>query len=113
MSPRRFVACAAPFAFALMALIAAAPLAQARSLALVIGNDAYANVTALKTATGDARATGDQLEKMGSRVSNAVGHCSAWSRRRSFAQAGDDRRHRQSENDSQLRPHEYQDGPAK
>ena len=39
--------------------------AEARSLALVIGNDAYANVTKLRTAVGDSRAIGDQLEKMG------------------------------------------------
>jgi uncharacterized caspase-like protein len=47
------------------ALFAVATMAQARSLALVIGNDSYANVTALKTAVGDARAVGDQLESMG------------------------------------------------
>jgi hypothetical protein len=39
--------------------------AEARSLALVVGNDAYANVTPLKTAVSDSRAIGDQLEKMG------------------------------------------------
>lgn len=40
-------------------------LAEARSLALVIGNNNYTNVAALNTAVGDARAVGDQLEKMG------------------------------------------------
>ncbi len=46
--------------------------AQARSLALVIGNDGYANVTALKTAVSDARAVGDQLERMGFIVRRAL-----------------------------------------
>ncbi|MGA2794789.1 MAG: caspase family protein [Roseiarcus sp.] len=50
---------------AAIAFFALATVAQARSLALVIGNDSYANVTALKTAVGDARAVGDQLESMG------------------------------------------------
>src|ERR1700680_3607074 len=50
---------------AALALLASASLAQARSLALVIGNNAYVNVAALKTAVGDARAVGDQLEKLG------------------------------------------------
>jgi hypothetical protein len=58
--------------FAAMAFFASAALAQARSLALVIGNDAYANVTALRTAVGDARAVGDQLEKMGFIVRRAL-----------------------------------------
>jgi uncharacterized caspase-like protein len=48
-----------------MALLASLASAEARSLALVVGNNAYVNVTALKTAVGDARAVGDQLEKMG------------------------------------------------
>jgi uncharacterized caspase-like protein len=59
-------------ALALIAILAGSPLAHARSLALVIGNDAYVNVTALKTATGDASATGDQLEKMGFVVRRAL-----------------------------------------
>jgi caspase domain-containing protein len=42
-----------------------ASAAEARSLALVIGNNAYANVAKLKTAVADSRAVGDQLEKMG------------------------------------------------
>src|SRR3984957_7961151 len=56
-------------AFALFALPAAA---EARSLALVIGQDAYVNVPALRTAVGDARAVGDQLEKMGFVVRRAI-----------------------------------------
>jgi uncharacterized caspase-like protein len=52
-------------AFVLLAFCASATLAQARSVALVIGNDSYTNVQALKTAVGDARAVGDQLEKIG------------------------------------------------
>jgi hypothetical protein len=55
-----------------IALVASAALAQARSLALVIGNDSYANVTPLRTAVGDARAVGDQLEKMGFIVRRAL-----------------------------------------
>jgi hypothetical protein len=39
--------------------------AEARSLALVIGNNTYVNVTPLKTAVSDSGAIGDQLEKMG------------------------------------------------
>jgi hypothetical protein len=50
---------------AAMALFASLTGAQARSLALVIGNDSYVHVAALKTAVGDASAVGDQLEKMG------------------------------------------------
>jgi hypothetical protein len=50
---------------AAIAFFASAALAQARSLALVVGNDSYANVATLRTAVGDARAVGDQLEKMG------------------------------------------------
>ena len=58
--------------FALVALVASGSLAEARSLALVVGNDAYINVTGLKTAVGDARAVGDQLEKMGFIVRRAL-----------------------------------------
>jgi hypothetical protein len=63
--------------FAVAALFAAIALAlpaaaEARSLALVIGQDAYVNVPALKTAVGDARAVGDQLEKMGFIVRRAL-----------------------------------------
>jgi len=59
-------------ALAATALLASAAIAQARSLALVIGNDNYVNVTALKTAVGDAQAVGDQLEKMGFVVRRAL-----------------------------------------
>jgi hypothetical protein len=54
------------------ALFASIATAQARSLALVIGNDSYTNVAALRTAVGDARAVGDQLEKMGFIVRRAL-----------------------------------------
>jgi hypothetical protein len=47
------------------ALVATPAFAEARSLALVVGNDAYANVAPLHTAVADARAVGDQLEKIG------------------------------------------------
>ena len=69
-------------ALALITLLVASPLAQARSLALVIGNDSYVNVTRLNTATGDARAVGDQLEKLGFIVRRAINVD-----RRAFAQA--------------------------
>src|SRR5208282_1385709 len=49
---------------ALLAATGAAP-ARARSLALVVGNNDYANVVTLKTAVGDAQAVGDALEKLG------------------------------------------------
>ncbi|CAM5762686.1 hypothetical protein LMIY3S_00555 [Labrys miyagiensis] len=39
--------------------------AWARNLALVIGNDSYANVTSLQKATSDAQSIGDELEKLG------------------------------------------------
>ena len=50
---------------AAMALVASASVAVARDLALVIGEDAYANVARLNTAVGDAHAVSDQLEAMG------------------------------------------------
>jgi hypothetical protein len=61
------VARAAALLCALAALLAAASAtpALARSLALVVGNDDYANVVTLKTAVGDAQAVGDALEKLG------------------------------------------------
>ncbi len=65
----RLAAAALLAAIALLALPAAA---EARSLALVIGQDAYVNVPALRTAVGDARAVGDQLEKMGFIVRRAL-----------------------------------------
>lgn len=39
--------------------------ALARNLALVIGNDSYANVTSLQKAVSDARAIADRLEQLG------------------------------------------------
>ncbi|WP_284313173.1 caspase family protein [Labrys miyagiensis] len=39
--------------------------APARNLALVVGNDSYANVTSLQKAVDDAQAIGDELEKLG------------------------------------------------
>ena len=54
--------------------LCAAEAALARNLALVIGNDSYANVTSLQKAVSDARAIADQLEKLGyvvRRVENA------------------------------------------
>jgi Caspase domain len=48
-----------------LAFAGLASAAEARSLALVIGNDAYANVTPLKKAVADSRAVGDELEKVG------------------------------------------------
>jgi len=50
---------------AAFALAGWASAVEARSLALVIGNNAYANVATLKTAVADSAAVGDQLEKMG------------------------------------------------
>jgi hypothetical protein len=49
----------------MLAFASLAGAAEARSLALVVGNDAYASVTKLRTAVSDSRAIGDQLEKMG------------------------------------------------
>jgi hypothetical protein len=66
------VAALAAAGFATIAFLASAALAQARSLALVVGNDSYVNVPALKTAVGDARAVGDQLEKIGFIVRRAL-----------------------------------------
>lgn len=43
----------------------AATAAEARSLALVIGNDSYSNVPQLKKAVNDARAISSELEKLG------------------------------------------------
>lgn len=46
--------------------------AAARDVALVVGNDAYANVAQLRTAVDDARSVGDQLERMGFVVRRAA-----------------------------------------
>jgi hypothetical protein len=61
---RRFAATGLAVFAMIFAFYVSVPCAQARSLALVIGNDNYANVPTLATAVGDARAVGDQLEKM-------------------------------------------------
>jgi hypothetical protein len=50
---------------AAVTLLALANSADARSLALVIGNNDYENVAPLQTAVNDARAVGDELETMG------------------------------------------------
>ena len=62
---RRWRARLAIVGIAWIAQFACAAPAEARSLALVVGNDSYANVATLRTAVGDARAVGDLLEKMG------------------------------------------------
>jgi uncharacterized caspase-like protein len=52
-------------ALAFLCLAASLEAAEARSLALVVGNDAYANVPALQKAVNDSRAIGDALERLG------------------------------------------------
>jgi hypothetical protein len=49
----------------MLALMLAAPLAQAKRVALVIGNDAYQNVQALKNARADAKAIAAELKTVG------------------------------------------------
>lgn len=61
ISSRNFVA----IALAALAWLGFASTALARDLALVVGNNAYSNVTPLQTAVNDAEAVGDKLEKMG------------------------------------------------
>src|SRR5262249_44824258 len=53
------------FALGLILLAATFGTGEARSLALVIGNDAYANVPGLQKAVNDARAIGGELERLG------------------------------------------------
>lgn len=48
-----------------LALVLAPFAAQARSVALVIGNDAYANVPRLQKAVNDARSISTELERLG------------------------------------------------
>jgi len=55
----------------IMTLFALAGQADARSVALVIGNNNYENVTSLQTAVNDARAVGDKLESLGFVVQRA------------------------------------------
>jgi hypothetical protein len=45
--------------------VLAVPLAEAKSVALVIGNDGYANVPSLQKAVNDARSVGAELERLG------------------------------------------------
>ena len=66
--PRRLAA----LCLAATALVAASLAAEAKSVALVVGNDAYVHVAALNTAVEDARAVGDQLEESGFVVRRAA-----------------------------------------
>jgi len=52
-------------ALAFLLVAASFEAAEARNLALVVGNDAYANVPALQKAVNDARAIGTALERLG------------------------------------------------
>ncbi|MDQ0391247.1 caspase family protein [Labrys monachus] len=61
---RRLCRLSAPL-LAGLACIFAGTAALARNVALVVGNDAYANVTPLQKAVNDAHAVGDQLERLG------------------------------------------------
>jgi len=61
---RKHIRCAAAFTLALSLLNLAAP-AQARRLALVIGNDSYQNVQPLKNARSDAKAIAAELKTVG------------------------------------------------
>jgi len=54
-----------------LALIAVPAFAQQR-LALVVGNDSYENITALKKAANDARGISDTLTGLGFRVTTAT-----------------------------------------
>ena len=60
----RFFAAALAMALAASALFGSSAQAE-RRLALVIGNDHYQNIPALKLAGNDARAVGDALAKIG------------------------------------------------
>jgi len=52
-------------ALAFLCFAGSIEVAEARSIALVVGNDAYANVPALQKAVNDSRAIGDTLERLG------------------------------------------------
>src|SRR5258706_11354260 len=52
-----------PLGFLLLA--ASFEVAEARNVALVVGNDAYTNVPGLQKAVNDARAVGSELERLG------------------------------------------------
>src|SRR5271157_3985597 len=62
--PLRHVQHAGFIALTLFVLILAGPV-QARRLALVIGNDSYQNVQALKNARSDAKAIAAELQAVG------------------------------------------------
>ena len=61
------------FLAALCLFLLAAGAAEARSLALVIGNDDYRNVPRLKKAVNDARAVSAELTRLGFAVRNTGG----------------------------------------
>jgi len=70
---RRLAICRAALGVAVvLALSMLASFAEARNLALVVGNNAYQNVHRLETAVNDAEAVGDALETMGFVVRRAV-----------------------------------------
>ena len=70
---RKFIAAAfARIALAALAISAIAPFAEARSLALVIGNNDYQHVPTLRTAVNDSVAVADRLEKLGFVVRRAT-----------------------------------------
>ncbi|PCI03171.1 MAG: hypothetical protein COB78_11270 [Hyphomicrobiales bacterium] len=60
-----------PF-MAVMVLLMLAPSQAQRRLALVVGNDAYENITALKKAANDARGIGETLTSLGFDVTTAT-----------------------------------------
>ena len=57
---------------AVMVLLMLVPAHAQRRLALVIGNDAYENITTLKKAANDARGIGDTLTDLGFEVTTAT-----------------------------------------
>ncbi|MFK5978211.1 MAG: caspase family protein [Rhizobiaceae bacterium] len=57
---------------AVMVLLVSVPVQAQRRLALVVGNDAYENITTLKKATNDARDIGDTLINLGFEVTTAT-----------------------------------------
>lgn len=57
---------------AVMVLLMLAPAHAQRRLALVVGNDAYENITTLKKAANDARGIGETLTSLGFEVTTAT-----------------------------------------
>ncbi|MBL4891060.1 MAG: caspase family protein [Rhizobiaceae bacterium] len=57
---------------AVMVLLMFVPAQAQRRLALVVGNDAYENITTLKKAANDARGIGDTLTSLGFNVTTAT-----------------------------------------